>query len=97
MDSEEIYLYGTLMALAKEQDEAINKLVDGSLGFFGKSRIQSRGRAIGKFLNKIADYKTKVGIKNIRESIDSDLEQIKNGNFPKRYSKESVELIKNYL
>lgn len=97
MDSEETYLYGSLMALAQEQEEAIKKLVEGSLGFFGKSRIQSRGRAIGKFLNKIENYKIKVGIKNIRESIDSDLEQIKRGNFPKIYSQETIDLIKNYL
>jgi len=97
MDSEELYLYGTLMALAEEQQEAINKLVAGSLGFFGKSRMQSRGREIGKFIFKIANHKTKVGIQNVNESILLDLESIKSGNFPKKYSDDVVDMVKNYI
>lgn len=97
MDSEELYLYGTLMALAEEQQEAINKLVAGSLGFFGKSRMQGRGREIGKFFSKIASHKTKAGIRNVNESILLDLESIKSGNFPKTYSDDVFKMLENYI
>ncbi len=85
------------MALAEEQQEAINKLVNSSLGFFGKSRMQSRGREIGKLISKIGSYKSKVGIQNVNESIFLDLEAIKNGNFHKTYSDDVVEIVKNYI
>ena len=97
MDSEEMYLYGILMALAEEQDESIQKLVNGSLGFFGKLRVQSRGREIGKFISKISNYKTKVGIKNVHESILADIAWIEDGNFPKTYSSDVFKMLKNYL
>jgi len=97
MDNKELYLYGTLMALAQEQHEAIGQLTSGTLGFFGKSRIQSRGREIGKFVAKIASYKSQQGNQNINESILADLESIKNGNFPKKYAEDVVDKVKNYL
>tara|TARA_B110000196_G_scaffold45524_1_gene35886 strand:+ start:643 stop:936 length:294 start_codon:yes stop_codon:yes gene_type:complete len=97
MDNEELYLYGALLALAQDQQEAITKLTSGSLGFFGKSRIQSRGREIGKFISKIENHKKKVGIKNLNENILADLELIKSGAFPKSYSNDVIDMIKNYL
>ena len=97
MDNNELYLYGTLMGLAQDQQDAIGKLASGSLGFFGKSRIQSRGREIGKFITKIAKHKNQLGIQNVNESILTDLESIKNGNFPKRYSDDLFDMVKNYL
>lgn len=97
MDNEELYLYGALLALAQDQQEAITKLTSGSLGFFGKSRIQSRGREIGKFISKIENHKKKGGIKNLNENILADLELIKSGAFPKSYSNDVIDMIKNYL
>ena len=97
MDTKELYLYGTLLALAQEQKEAITKLASGSLGFFGKSRIQSRGRVIGKFIFKIVNHKNKVGIQNPNENILADLELIKSGAFPKSYSDDVIDMVKNYL
>ena len=97
MDNKELYLYGTLMALAQEQQEAISQLTSGTLGFFGKSRIQSRGREIGKLAAKIVKYKNQLGKQNANESILADLESIKNGNFPKKYSENIVDMVKNYF
>ena len=97
MDTEELYLYGALLGLAQDQQEAITKLTSGSLGFFGKSRIQSRGREIGKFVSKIANHKKSVGIQNLNENILADLELIKNGVLHKSYSDDVIDMIKNYL
>ena len=77
MDHKEHYLYGTLMALAQDQNDAIKKLTTGTLGFLGKSRIQNRGREIGKFVTKISNHKNKQGIQNIYESIQEDLKHKK--------------------
>ena len=100
MDHKEHYLYGTLMALAQDQQDAINKLTTGTLGFFGKSRIQSRGREIGKFITKISNHKNKQGIQNIYQSIQEDLNSIKNKDFPfdkKEYSDGAFDTLKTYL
>lgn len=100
MDHKEHYLYGTLMALAQDQKDAINKLTTGTLGFFGKSRIQSRGREIGKFITKISNHKNKQGIQNIYQSIQEDLNSIKNKDFPfdqKEYTDGAFDTLKIYL
>jgi hypothetical protein len=100
MDHKEHYLYGTLMALAQDQKDAINKLTSGTLGFFGKSRIQSRGREIGKFITKISKHKNTLGIQNTHESVLTDLSSIKNKDFPfdkKEYSNETFDTLKIYL
>ena len=97
MNNKELYLYGTLLALAQEQDEAISKLVSNELGWFGKNRIQARGREIGKFVTKIAKEKHSRGIVDIKTSILEDLTKIKNGDFPKQYKENVVDTIKNYL
>ena len=97
MNKKELYLYGTLLALAEEQNEAISKLVSNELGWFGKNRIQGRGREIGKFVTKIAKEKQSRGIGDIKTSILEDLTKIKNGDFPKKYKESDVDMIKNYL
>jgi hypothetical protein len=55
----EIYLYGTLLALAEEQGNALLKLQNQNLGFFGKSRLESRLKEIEKFFNKLIESKKK--------------------------------------
>ena len=100
MDHKEHYLYGTLMALAQDQNDAIKKLTTGTLGFFGKSRIQNRGREIGKFITKISNHKNKQGIQNIYESIQEDLNSIKNKDFPfdkKEYLEGAFDTLQTYL
>ena len=97
MDNKELYLYGTLLALAQDQHDAICKLAIGELGFFAKSRIQSRGREIGKFISKIASHKVENGYANINQNILNDLELVRNGNFPKHYSDDILDMVKNYL
>lgn len=102
MTNSELYLYGTLLALAQEQSEAIGKLTTGGLGFFGKSRIQSRGREIGKFVDKIAKAKSKQGHfdrDGIAAEIRQDLQSVQNGERPEfpTYSQEIFDMIGNYL
>ena len=96
MDSKESYLYGTLLALADEQSVAISKLTQGSLGWWGKSRIQARGEKICDFIKKIIEYKTSQGSKNCSEEIRTDLEEIKSGNFPKSYSEACFRILGSY-
>ena len=55
LDKKETYLWGTLLALVREQLDAINK--DSSLGFLGKSRMQSRNKAMIKFVKKLCKHK----------------------------------------
>lgn len=55
MDKKETYLWGTLLALVREQLDAINKY--SSLGFWEKSRMQSRNKAMIKFMKKLCKYK----------------------------------------
>jgi hypothetical protein len=96
MDNQELYLYGTLLALAEEQSVAMSKLARRELGWWGKGRIQSRGREIGKFLQKISNHKTSKGSNNCSEDIRSDLAEIRSGNFPKNYSEEIFETLESY-
>ncbi len=57
LNKKEIYLWGTLLALVKEQLEAINKVTSGSIGFWGKGRIKSRNKAMEKLLKKLIAHK----------------------------------------
>jgi hypothetical protein len=49
---QELYRYGLLMALAEEQSEAINKLLNRDLGWWGRTRIHSR---VTKMLSLLDD------------------------------------------
>ena len=49
---QEIYRYGFLMALAEEQSEAINKLLNRDLGWWGRARLHSR---VTKMLSLLED------------------------------------------
>ena len=97
MNNKEIYLYGTVLALAEEQENAIKQLALGKLGFFGKSRIQSRGREIDKFLEKIKLNKKQLGVIDINESIISDLESIRLGKLQRMYASDVIEMVRAYL
>lgn len=58
MDKKDTYLYGTLLALVKEQLSAIQKQVSGGgLGMWGKARFSSRTTEIQKFIVKILERK----------------------------------------
>jgi len=48
----ETYQYGVLMALSEEQSEAIDRLIGGSLGWWGRARIDSR---VKKMLSLLED------------------------------------------
>lgn len=39
---QELYRYGFLMALGEEQSDAINKLINRDLGWWGRARLHSR-------------------------------------------------------
>ena len=58
LDKKDTYLYGTLLALVKEQLAAVQKQVSGGgLGMWGKARFSSRTKEIQKFLFKIFQKK----------------------------------------
>ena len=55
MDHKEHYLYGTLMALAQDQKDAINKLTTGTLGFFGLG-MEPESADWGSMINQTRSY-----------------------------------------
>ena len=57
MRGKQAYHYGTLWALATEQDEAITQLVAGRLGWWGRNRLPGRAGAIYNQLNAIMRLK----------------------------------------
>jgi beta-lactamase class D len=80
LDKKEIYLWGTLLALVKEQLEAINKTATGSLGFWGKSRIQARNKEMEKFLKKLIEHKLSCYGDDVMDALLKDIEFIKQDN-----------------
>ncbi len=50
LDPKEAYLYGVLLELTKKQVSAIQKELSGSLGIWGKSRLNSRTKEIEKII-----------------------------------------------
>lgn len=42
LSRQELYRYGFLMALGEEQSDAINKLINRDLGWWGRARLHSR-------------------------------------------------------
>ncbi len=57
IDKKETYLYGTLLALVREQLGAIQKQVSGRLGMWGKSRFNARTKEIQKIMFQIFQKK----------------------------------------
>ena len=78
MDKKETYLYGTYLALIKEQLVALDKLSSGNLGFWGKSRISARTKEMGKFLEKIINHKLQAGVEDPFFQMQEDLLFIEN-------------------
>ena len=76
LDKKETYLYGTLLALAQEQLDAIEKKIQGRLGFWGKSRMSARNHELTKFLLKIIEHKVGKGSVDPLSSLVDDLELI---------------------
>ena len=98
-DNKELYLYGTLVALFEEQVEAIDKLTDGRLGMWGKSRLGARNREIDKILDKILAHKrTKLGTSfDASSELQHDLESIRTGALGRRYSDGSLRFFESLL
>ena len=80
LDKKETYLWGTLLALVKEQLEALNKAASGSLGFWGKGRIQARNKAMEKFIKKLIEYKVSRFGEDTMDALLRDIEFIKQDN-----------------
>lgn len=76
MSRKEIYLWGTLLALVREQLSALQKLTRGTLGIWGKSRINARNKAIQKFTFKLLQEKSKNNNDSFIEALFLDLEEI---------------------
>ena len=77
MDKKETYLYGTLLALIKDNLEALEKHQQGKLGVWGRARASSRNSAIDKFIQKIIHYKSKCGEENPIDYMVRDLSYIR--------------------
>ncbi|MDY0223028.1 MAG: hypothetical protein RBR67_18005 [Desulfobacterium sp.] len=75
MTKKEIYNYGTLIALIKEQNEAYQKQKKGSLGWWGRARMPERDKTIFKFaITIIKDKLHRLNeSKQVIESVNSDL------------------------
>ena len=76
MDKKETYLYGTLLALIRDNLEALEKHQQGKLGFWGRARASSRNGAIDKFIQKIIDHKSKCGQEDPIDDMVRDLSYI---------------------
>jgi len=75
MTKKEIYNYGTLIALIKEQNEAYQKQKEGKLGWWGRARMPERDKTIFKFATTIIEDKLNrlSEFRQVIESIYSDL------------------------
>lgn len=76
MGKTEIYLWGTLLALVREQLAAIDEHVAGKLGFWGKARFSSRTRAIQKFVIKLRKKKAEAHGDSTIHALVADLDYI---------------------
>ena len=88
MRGKQAYHYGTLWALATEQDEAITQLVAGRLGWWGRNRLPGRAGAIYNQLNAIMRLKMGRGmdITAAGDQILTDIAEIaRSGLFGRQY------------
>ncbi|MFC1600812.1 hypothetical protein ACFL34_00490 [Candidatus Sumerlaeota bacterium] len=78
MTSKETYEYGTLLALIRDQNKAIQKQANGELGWWGRGRIRPRGLTMVKFAFNIFRSKAErlPNLDAVNESIVSDLKII---------------------
>jgi len=74
----EIYLYGTLLALVREQLDAFDKQVTSGLGFWARARLGSRTKEMQKFVFKILTIKAgnDQSMADAIEGMAADLEAI---------------------
>ena len=98
MDRKETYLYGTYLALIREQLAALDKLTNVTLGFWGKSRVGGRTKEMGKFLQKIVNYKLQAGVGDPFLQMKEDLSLIENEtNVWGDIRKEEIEFLRNAI
>jgi hypothetical protein len=98
LDSTEVYLYGTLFALVKEQLDAVNRHAEGKLGFWGKGRIQPRTRTITKFLIRVLQHKQSAHGGDAIQRIADDLDfMVVDRGLWKDVAVEQVEYIRGIL
>ena len=75
----ETYLYGQLVSLSRDNLAAIDKLVDGRLGVWGKGRLNARSRRINEILQQIFALKIEAGnldVDHLLMEIDKDLDAL---------------------
>ena len=73
----ETYQYGFLMALAEEQSEAMDKLINRSLGWWGRSRIEGRVNKMVSLLNDLIVGKQLSTRDEAISQVRADLQSIK--------------------
>lgn len=98
MDKNETYLWGTLLALVREQLAALEKHSRGKLGMWGKARIGARNKEMQKFLFKLLEHKAKVYGDSAIEGLISDLEAIeKDQNVWRDIASEEIDYLRTIL
>lgn len=98
MDKKNIYLWGTLLALVREQLDAIDKQVGGRLGIWGKSRFHSRSKQLQKFLFELYHRKAQTHGDQAVQALLEDLQQIENDkNTWKDITQNELEYVRNML
>jgi hypothetical protein len=80
LDKKDVYLWGTLLALVREQLAAIDKHVQGTLGMWGRARLQSRTKEIQKFIFKLMERKMRFCSDEALEALHADLAEIRADN-----------------
>ena len=76
LDNKETYLFGTLLALVREQLEAVEKLHAGKLGWWGRGRMAPRSQTMGKFMRALLAHKAEKGVIDPLAEVSADLEFI---------------------
>lgn len=98
MDSKNLYLWGTLFALVREQLDAVDNQVGGRLGQWGKARFHSRSTQIQKFLFKLYERKFQTHGYFAAQALAEDLQNIEqNKNTWKGITIHEITYIRNML
>lgn len=78
MNNQDIYLWGTLLALVREQLAAVDKHLNGRLGIWGRARFHARTKEMGNFVIKLLQHKAQSYGDGAVDALHADLATIEN-------------------
>ncbi|NOQ36297.1 MAG: hypothetical protein GQ569_10440 [Methylococcaceae bacterium] len=70
LEQKESYFYGLLLALAKEQQTALQKQVAGNLNRWGQSRLKSRNKEMQKIMLHLFNTKNDAGLQVVPDILN---------------------------